>query len=340
MLRRGLGGVFPDALPSSSRKQRSRQLPQQMHLVSHQAIYSGQDTLEWDDSLLLRLAVPDSDDDDEYISMLLHPVEDFIHPDAKIVYTDTDPWTGAESIYEEPLLRETLKIYRGVVLHEHQIEARVQEARIGWNDAVQHPGNHRGWARIVVSPDYNPSQDISRFLAEGAFEVDGEMHHLKTLDSYERSRRHEEPEVHRRSIRDAERTGMIMLRDRDLPSLSKRTAIPPPKCALDNLAFNTDPSHPTWSTARQLAFDAEYARKPSWIDNMLGLDAENDFTSSFSSAFAARYPGSEHLIRRQSGGDISGGGSNTGNYISTIGQTTSCPKSARVLYMGVAADCT
>lgn len=38
--------------------------------------------------------------------------------------------------------------------------------------------------------------------------------------------------------------------------------------------------------------------------------------------------------------DLPGGGNMSSNYINSIGSTTGCPKSAQVLYMGLAADCT
>lgn len=299
----------------------------------------------WDDSVLVQFSIADGDDDDikvngrnshaqlERISMLVHPVDNFLHPDARIVYTQTDPNTG-QSLGQQtvPIARHDVLAYEGVVLHEHQVQGRLAEARIGWMKAARQSSANRGWARLVVSEDGDEHE--TRWIAQGVFAVHGEMHHLKSLHAYDKSRRIDEPHLSKRH-REAHQ-GMVLLRDRDLVTRSPTGKAE--HCGHDELHYNTDPMNPAWITASQLAFDDRYGRKSSWVDNVLGLGDTYAHPSSFSAAVASHMHGA--FVRRQStGGDIQSGGT-TGNFASSIGSTSGCPKSSRVLYMGVAADCT
>lgn len=268
-----------------------------------------------------------NDDSTERIAMLLRPTEDIVSEGARVVYINTDPLTGQTYENVQPLHRHEVLAYTGYVLRDGEADARLQAERIGLRHSDEEAAS-RGWARIVLSRD----EAGDRTLAEGAFTLDGETHHLKSIRSWDVSRHEDEPRLHARHYESNE--GLVLLRDRDLASgafqldsLNKRdhTSSSSAGCSHDSLAFNQDNEHPVYKTARQQAFDAMYSRKPTWIDSLLGVSPEINYG---------------HLDKRQSGGDLAGGGNMSSNYINSIGSTTGCPKSAQVLYMGFAADCT
>lgn len=265
----------------------------------------------------------------ERIAMLLRPTEDIVSEGARIVYINTDPVTGQTYENVQPLHRQDVLAYTGHVLQggEGEADARLQAERIGLRHNDEE-GLSRGWARIVLSRD----EAGDRTLAEGAFTLDGETHHLKSIKSWDLTRHEDEPRLHARHYEANE--GLVLLRDRDLSSgafeLDSFVKRDTPSssssgCSHDKLAFNQDLEHPVYKTARQQAFDALYSRKPTWIDSLLGVSPDINYG---------------HLDKRQSGGDLAGGGNMSSNYINSIGSTTGCPKSAQVLYMGFAADCT
>ena len=294
-------------------------------------------TPRFDDTVLVQFTVPSSSSasslsEDETISMLLRPTENLLHPDARVVYNSYDPLTGLTTKRTEALHRDSVLAYEGTVVPQEQVAARTAAAKIGLRLSE---ANDRGWARLLLTP--NADQPGSgKMLAEGAFELDGETHHLKSAKNWLLSRRHytEEPSMHRK--RGAQDDGLILLRDRDLASgahaIERRATLgsgaggdePAGGCSHDSLEFNTDAEHPIYRAGRQQAFDALYSRKEGWLDNLLGVS-----------------PADHHQYRRQStGGDLPGSGNLSSNYLNSIGSTTGCPKSPQVLYMGIAADCT
>ena len=247
------------------------------------------------DTILVQFDVPDPHAVDEIeggdaapterISMLLRPTQDLIHPDAKFIYTTTDPLTGASVEYSEPLHRESVLAYSGYVLHEDQVQGRLQAARIGLYLPEE---TQRGWARLTLNQP--GSGESNKPLAEGAFELDGEMHHVKTMDSWMRSKRHPQGyESHIQARHLAQSEGLVLLRDRDLdfaahelPSSVKRELAaqglpsePSSSCSHDSLEFNKDQQHPVYQTARQMSFDATYGRKEGWLDSLLGVTTPN-----------------------------------------------------------------
>ncbi|KAK9895969.1 hypothetical protein P389DRAFT_210806 [Cystobasidium minutum MCA 4210] len=293
---------------------------------------------QFDDTIFMQFEVPSDDNDhtegssSERISMLLRPNEEIVSEGARVVYINTDPLTGETYENVHPLHRPDVLAYTGYVLQEGEEAARLNMERIGLRHSDEE-AQSRGWARIVLSRD----ESGDRTLAEGAFTLDGETHHLKTVQNWDLTRHEDEPRLQARHYQANE--GLVLLRDRDLSSgafnldssrQSKRSSSSSSSsgCSHDSLAFNQDFEHPVYKTARQQAFDAMYSRQPSWLDGLLGVSPELPH-------YARNY-----LDKRQSGGDLAGGGNMSSNYINSIGSTTGCPKSAQVLYMGFAADCT
>lgn len=245
----------------------------------------------FDDTILLQLQVPPPSSSDasaelpERISILLRPTEHLLHPDARMVYTTVDPLSGQTAESVERLARENVLAYSGYVIHERDVPARLAEAKIGLRISNEEERS-RGWARIT----FTPSQDQQNHLVlpEGAFQLDGELHHLKSLEKWQRSW---SPDNHPRlaSRQFTMNEGVVLLRDRDLehgafnmPShLDKRVSTASlsddqqASCTHDALAFNADMEHPVYKTARQMAFEAEYGRKSSWLDSFMGITPES-----------------------------------------------------------------
>ena len=231
--------------------------------------------------------------------MLLRPTQDLIHPDAKFVYTTTDPLTGKSTEHSEPLHRESVLAYSGYVLHEDQVQARLQAARIGLYLPEE---TQRGWARLTLNARLAGGEN-RKMLAEGAFELDGEMHHVKSLDSWRKSKRQPqgyESHIHPRHLEQSE--GLVLLRDRDLDfgshdlpwSVKRELAAqgfpsePASSCSHDSLEFNTDQQHPIYQNARQMSFEATHGRKEGWLDSLLGMSPASGYVHG--------------LTRRQNGG--------------------------------------
>lgn len=287
-----IGGSFKHVHPKA-RKRSSPPSPfQVLDGKVHQPHYA--------DTILVQFDVPDphaEDDKDEdaatseRISMLLRPTQDLLHPDAKFVYTSTDPITGAAVEHAEPIQRESVLAYSGYVLREDDVQARLQAARIGLYLPEE---TQRGWARLTL----NQASSSGKPLAEGAFELDGEMHHVKSYDSWMRSKRHPDgyvSHINKRHLQHGSEA-LILLRDRDLDfeqaghGIAKREldSQSESSCAHDKLEYNTDQHNPIYEHARQMSFDATYGRKEGWLDSFLGMSPVSN--------------GAHGLVKRQNGG--------------------------------------
>jgi len=159
------------------------------------------------------------------------------------------------------------------------------------------PENVLGWARVLVLSSGNVLTGEPPVF-EGAFSVDGDVHHVSTLDNFLLTKRSFDsmpspPE-------DPLDRGLVIFRNSDLVHNDA-----PQMCSHDSLSFNTDPTiNPSLR---------QPAPAPGWLESLL--------------------PG--NLTRRD---DINGGEVGN-NYISSIGDSSGCPKTQQIVYMGVAADC-
>ena len=280
------------------------------------------------DIVLLQFQIPSVDlAQDERISMLLRPSENLVHPDARVIYTTRNPLTGLSEERTERLMREDVLAYTGYVIREEKVRARVMEARVGLrvSDEASHS---RGWARIVLSPD----EDSNALLAEGVFQLDGEMHHLKSLDSWKKSRPGSNVVVAAGPLESGSK--LVLLRDRDLDHGTSSPLAVTRHSSDSDQPHKLDYSHDSLSSrseakpwiyprARRMA-GVEYSRPFGWLHSRLGSANETD----------------HYLRKRQGGGDIAGGSNISSNFINSIGSHVGCPQNSKVLYMGLAADCT
>ncbi|KAH7103142.1 Metallo-peptidase family M12-domain-containing protein [Auriculariales sp. MPI-PUGE-AT-0066] len=243
---------------------------------------------------------------DETYHLHLKPNDDLVHPAARINYYRPGPDGGSELYRTEPLLRESVRAYQGEVVRaddDYSATRRLQEDAAGGlyrtYDAPL-PSNVLGWARIVVHSEGDPVTGEPPSF-EGAFSINGDIHHVSAYDSYILTRRSEDALP--RAPTDPLDRHLVIYRNSDSVYQSEER---PQSCAHDSLAWNTDP---TVNPALRPP-----APVPTWYESLL----PTNFT------------------RRD---DINGNNGATNNFASTIGQTDGCPKTQRIVYMGVAADC-
>ncbi|KAG7093935.1 hypothetical protein E1B28_007569 [Marasmius oreades] len=290
------------AAPSEASSTAPRPLKRLAHPVTHHVdifprvstsndkrnLDSASTPLRYDDSFRLILSAFD-----QTFHLHLSPNNHLVHPAARITYHHRDPATGETTTNSVPLLRESVKAYQGYVIPSQHTEGRRLEdmagVREGWSSYPE-----LGWARIMVHK-HDP------IVYEGAFSVNGVIHHVTTKENYYRVKRPTDPEA--QNLDDL----LVIWRDSDIMSDEEHynfTGQPlrsssPRSCGHDRLDYNVNP--------------------------MLNGALRRPHDPSL-------WP---HLWPRD---DIAGNGVGT-NFVDQIGQTAGCPTSQRIVYMGVAADC-
>lgn len=249
----------------------------------------------------------------------LSPNNDLLHPDAHIKYYKTAP-DGSGSFLDriEPIHRESLYIFGGKVIHDDFTQDALLEDDVGgiWRpNGVRAPGE-RGWARITVHDDGDPS--IGRPpVFEGAFSVDGVIHHVTTKSNYLSTKLALDPDPH-----PLDDTDLVIFRDSDIASIEEedfmttgkplsetRKSRPPASCSHDRLAYNVAKTNPVL----QAAFD-QFPQE-TWVDPF-ALDINHNR--------------GKNLLPRQ--GDINNAGSNmSSNFVGSIGSTAGCPITQQIV---------
>lgn len=275
----------------------------------------------WDDSFLLSF-----DAHGEPVHLSLRPARSLVHPDgAKLTETHTNP-DGTRSVTVRRLDRSEVRAYEGRVLAPEEVDdlsGWEAEERAG---VVKHDGGD--WARIVLADDaldgWTDNWDALRF--QGTFSRGGETHTIHSADNYRRSKRADDPDLPSLQARGGAPPHTVIIRDsRTLVNPNHLLGNAPtasPSCSHDSLQFNTDLDHPVYRDSGMYSV---------WEIGKFGLPEVRGFAD-------ASEAGRGWRVRRQN--DISGGGNASSNFISSIGSTTGCPKSQKVVFVGVAADCT
>ncbi|KAK0567648.1 hypothetical protein OC861_002603 [Tilletia horrida] len=221
-----------------------------------------------------------------------------------------------------------------------------------------------GRAAIVIHEDGLASRSGTP-LFEGTFDWNGNIHHISTTTTYQAVRSELDPPlskfrrgldeesivIHRMSdMLDHEEEKQLLAR-RGLEQITNADA----GCTADKHDFNfnnrlflTD-SNNDENSRSPLSFFVSKSRSAAGLFNrdlfgdlLPSLDSSRRSPAVEGEPLEARASPSrfsyEAPTRRQSGNDIAGNGANT-SYIGDIGSTVGCPTSARVVYLGVAADC-
>ncbi|KAF9560200.1 zinc metalloprotease, partial [Agrocybe pediades] len=272
-------------------------------------------TLRHDDSFRLILSAYN-----ETFHLHLRPNDHLIHPAARINYYTTLP-DGSEVLsHTVPLLRESVRAYLGEVIAPYHSPDRLRE------DAARvipqpHPAD-LGWARIMVHEQGDASRGIAPSY-EGAFSANGVIYHVMTKENYLRNKLDIDPTLHEDV--DVTDSHLVIWRETDVMTLKEETfartgvRFPaekierPQSCGHDRLDYNNPAQNPM--------IRPQEMAPTGWIEGLL-------------SPFL-----NDTLYRRDDVGTGNSGSMGT-NFINSIGQTAGCPTTPKVLYMGVAADCT
>ncbi|GAA5988146.1 hypothetical protein JCM11641_003611 [Rhodosporidiobolus odoratus] len=125
-------------------------------------------------------------------------------------------------------------------------------------------------------------------------------------------------------------------------------------CSHDSLTFNVDPAHPVlqhaWEAGLASSSSFSHSSSNSSLFSLPWLSPRSnhphagfspiDHLSYPSSSLSPSYPVKRRGLHKRQGDDISGGSGSSSNFINSIGSTAGCPKEARVVFVGMAADCT
>jgi len=276
----------------------------QQGLPLNKRLPSNPDVLRHDDSFRLTISAFG-----ETFYLHLRPNDHLIHPAARINLYSTKPNGQSYLTRSEPLLRESVKAFWGEVIAAEHSPVRMREDAAGLFPVPHY--SQLGWARIMVHHQGDMEKGIAPEF-EGAFSANGVIHHIMTKDNYFRTKNEFDPDISQ-PLDDID-SSLIIWRESDVITieeerLAKRATTPvnvPRSCGHDRLSYNTN-----------LALNSP-ATEP-WFTDSLGLF------------------GNPTRSRRD---DVGGGpdGMNT-NFIDNIGSSAGCPKTQKVLFMGVAADC-
>lgn len=316
--------------------------------------FRSRDAPRWDDKFLLTF---ESHDQEEPVVLSLRPSQSLVHPEGiKSVERHWNNLTQEWTTLETRISRAEVRAYEGWVIDEPSIDRWVQEEAVGLvRDSSRWREFAKGWARITLHPQEG-QDDEEPLKFQGAFEKDGESFTIHSTERYLRTRDELDPSMEDIALekRDGQVVdkGMVIVRERDiltpterinlvrkrqLPQLPDPATLVSSSCSHDSLPFNTDPSNPVLANALDQSVFADF--HSPWVP-FLGLPSPSSSSFSPSDRSALTPISHRSLARRQSTDDISGGSGTSSNFINSIGSTQGCPKSAMVVFLGVAADCT
>lgn len=291
-----------------------------------------------------------------------------------------DAEKGKEVLQSKQVIaREDVRAYHGVVVHPSYTRKRMFEDELGVSRTLSGISDQEGvvgTATILLHDDGSASGDGSpRF--EGSFDWRGNQHTIQTSRNYHVGRHSSDPSVHRRSI---ELSHLIVHRDSDLMSnheasewLQARgedfSQASTSSCSHDGHEYNlnnhlllTDANNDN-SSRSPLDFFASPDQGSGSVHSaqsllrrgLSALDLFNGEETSqtddgelvatawqgVESRDSFRYDYEPHqLLSRQTTGSDTGGNGGNRSFVNAIGNTQGCPKSAQVVYVGMAADCT
>ncbi|KAF8507570.1 Metallo-peptidase family M12-domain-containing protein [Hysterangium stoloniferum] len=265
---------------------------------------------------------------DQTYHLHLKPNDDLLHPAARINYYKNGPDGQAVLDRTEPILPNDVKAYVGDVIHADATLDRIREDSAGGR--VNSRIKPLGWARIMVHHQGDADLGISPIF-EGAFSVNGVVHHVLTQEKFLRTKHPLDP---RPTSYDAN-SDLVIFRDSDIASEAEDTILrhvhglfspsdetlppAPPKgattCSHDHLSWNTDPDvNPMLQQPEQ----------STWIEKTFYGGIGFDIDARNKSA------------RKR---DDVAGGQMSSTFSDKIGQSAGCPIQQMIVYMGVAADC-
>lgn len=132
-----------------------------------------------------------------------------------------------------------MKAYWGEVINADATQVRLVEDAVGVRPRPAGGKNELGWARITVHDQGDPATG-RRPSFEGAFSVNGDVHHVMTSDNYVRNKHAWDPHI---TLIDDPDADLVIFRDSDIMSVHEydNTAAPPQTCAHDRMDWNINP---------------------------------------------------------------------------------------------------
>ncbi|KAH9820844.1 Disintegrin-like metalloprotease [Melampsora americana] len=283
-------------------------------------------------------------------TLVLHPTPDLIHPEAKINYHSFDSDTGQTTFTTVPLLPEHVLAYTGWVIEESSVESwwtEEHESNVRtptWASSFDDP-RVLGWARILVhdTSQMKSHDHLDQFVCEGSFTINGQLWHLKPLETFNKIKHSEDPIAipsvsHLRGGLVAWREGYDKTESYHTTSnsshlhssgvFSRSTPQQNLMCGHDKLAFNINPDHQLYH--------------PSIIHQTTSSQSSQSlFPTSNPGPFSSLSKRSRtHTKRSSLDHDISGSaGLTLSNFSHSIGSTNGCPSESKVVFIGIAADC-
>lgn len=173
---------------------------------------------------------------DQTFHLHLRPNEHLVHPAARITYLSTTH-DGRTVSHTEPLLRQNVKAYWGEVVNPENSQARLREDAAGVHPRPSGGNSELGWARITVydQGDIGSGRPPS---FEGAFSVNGDVHHVMPTANYIRNKHALDPHV---LIDATPEAGLVVFRDSDVMSLHEYAGESARTCAHDQMDWNVNP---------------------------------------------------------------------------------------------------
>ncbi|KAN0061692.1 hypothetical protein ACQY0O_005684 [Thecaphora frezii] len=306
----------------------------------------------------------------------LQPNHELLHPDgATVNYYAYNESSGESYISRSETLRnDDVRAYHGVVVHPKHTDRRLEEDRAGLKRDI-YTDNHWsivGRAAILLLDDGSDS-GTPRF--EGSFDWLGNQHHIVSAKNYHTKRSAADPVVERRHL---EADSPLVHRNSDI--MTEREAFEAGVemaqlstamgCSSDGLEYNnhsrlfTGPNDGDGGDDRVPFTAHSFFVKPTpprfsrrdlfggvggWFGRSFSEEEEERQLIGRSEDSSRRYfydfdyltPSPGSFGRRQStGNDIANGGNQTNSFEDSIGSTSGCPSSPRVVYVGIASDCT
>ncbi|SOV03577.1 related to ADAM protease ADM-B [Ustilago sp. UG-2017a] len=295
----------------------------------------------------------------------LQPNEDLLHPDGTTVkyygYNETTGKSFVTSIGK--LYPGDVRAYHGVVVHPSHSLRRLDEDRAGIARDIYQDRDLGvvGRAAILLHDDGSVTGAPT---FEGSFDWFGNVHHIATPQSFLAKRQLNDPWIEPRSQQIGSmivhRDSDVALESRDEESSSRSNVTAALGCSSDVLDYNThnrlvlsqdhndEMSRSVYSFFK-LPTPARLARRDlfsGWNDLFTRSvqDQVIELPQASSDDFVYHEGLDDYLEptfrrRQATGNDIGNSGNETNSYEDVIGSTIGCPRSARVVYAGIASDC-
>ncbi|MBW0518542.1 hypothetical protein O181_058257 [Austropuccinia psidii MF-1] len=246
-------------------------------------------------------------DQASHFTLFLQPNTQLLHPQARIIFQSNEVDASQSIPLAHNIFPEEVLAYSGYIIKQSAFKSWEDEEK--YLDDLPHLQTYNPtWARILIHQKQGSAcvHDLEKIVLEGAFEVDGRVWHIKAQDSYQR-------------IKGSKDFSLSQYQGAELLVAWSDPQITSP-------AFSPLSGRTSFSNA----------------NNSLDIPFHNIVTpkiQTFKHEHSALQRSSHRFFKRSVIKDFSGKAKST-DYAQTIGYTDGCPKSRKVLYIGVAADCT